>query len=132
MVSSQYTLYYYGLLIDSPITTYSGRATTKSGCNPSEHTVVYFAGTAPQYVKHEKGNGMTKEPIQIEPTDPNDKMDPASRLRFGKTFPVEWNVKVKDIGKVNSHHLSKLVRYWKEEESYDSEEEEGPPGTYEV
>lgn len=72
----------------------------------------------------ERGNGMNKEPIEIEPSDPNDKMDPASRLRFGKTFPIEWNVKVKEIGKVSSSHMSKLMRYMREEDSCDSDLDE--------
>lgn len=51
-------------------------------------------------------------------------MDPASRVRFGKTFPVEWNVKVKDIGMVNSHHMPNLSSYWREERIRDTDEDD--------
>jgi hypothetical protein len=99
-----------------PISTYSRRGTLKFGCYPAEHAIVYFSNTVPQYVEGEYGNGMTKEPIEVIPTDPSDTMHPASRLRFGKSYPVEWNVKVKDIGKVHPAHISKLLQYYKEEE----------------
>jgi hypothetical protein len=108
-------------MLGSPISTYRGRATTKAGCNPAEHTIVYFSGTTPTYIAGEDGNGMDKEPIEIVPANPNDTMDPASRLRFGKTYPVEWNVKVKDIGRVRPSHMSKLIRYWKMEDFQDSD-----------
>jgi hypothetical protein len=87
----------------------------KPGCRPSEHTIVHFSGTRPFYFDGEYESGMTKDPIEIVPAEPNATMDPTSRLRFGKTFPVEWNVKVKDIGQVAPHHMAKLIEYWREE-----------------
>jgi hypothetical protein len=114
------------MLTNSPITTYSGRGTTKQGCRPSEHAIVYFSGTTPRYVEGEYGNGMTTDPIEIVPADRNATMDPASRLRFGKTFPVEWNVKVKEIGRVASHDMAKMIQYWQEEDFFnDSDDAEG-------
>lgn len=109
-------------MLDSPISTYKGRATTKSGCNPKEHAIVYFSGSRPKYVDGEQGNGMDKDAIEIVPAPRGDSsMDPASRLRFGKTYPIEWNVKVKDIGQVHPRHMSRLIRYWKLEEADDPE-----------
>jgi hypothetical protein len=95
---------------------------------------VYFQGRTPTYIPGEYQLGMTKEPIEIIPSNPADHMDPASRLRFSKTFPVEWNVKVKDIGLVHPEHMSKLVRYWREEDTdEDGDTGEGEvAGTYEV
>lgn len=58
---------------------------------------------------------MDKEPIEIVPADSSITIDAASRLRFGKTYPIEWNVKIKDIGMVHPDHLSKLIMYWEEE-----------------
>ena len=62
---------------------------------------------------------MTKDPIEIIPVDATVTMNAASRLRFGKTYPVEWNVKVKEIGQVHPIHLRKLLRYWNEENPRD-------------
>ncbi|KAJ4374888.1 hypothetical protein N0V83_001966 [Neocucurbitaria cava] len=96
------------------IGTYSGRGTLKPGCVPSEHTIVYFTGTNPAscYIHGEYEGGMDKEPIQIEPADPNEKIRFDSRIRFSKTYPIEMNVKVKDIGRVAPGQLSTLLQYW--------------------
>ncbi|KAI4945166.1 hypothetical protein J4E91_008143 [Alternaria rosae] len=39
-----------------------------------------------------------------------------SRIRFGKTYPIEQNVKVKDIGHIHPSHVGKLLQYWKDED----------------
>ena len=58
---------------------------------------------------------MNKEPIEIEPVDPNMTMRSESRIRFSKTYPIEMNVKVKDIGRVSPGQLSTLIQYWGDE-----------------
>ncbi|KAF2728509.1 hypothetical protein EJ04DRAFT_96485 [Polyplosphaeria fusca] len=98
-----------------PITTYSKRGTLKANCYPPEHAVAYFYGSQPVYLQGE--TGMTKDPIEIYPSTPGEVMEPTSRIRFGRTYPVEWNVKVKDIGQVMSTHKTRLIQYWKEEEA---------------
>jgi hypothetical protein len=60
---------------------------------------------------------MTKEPIMIEPTDTLETMDPSSRLRCGKIYSIEWNVKVRDIGMVASSDKEKLLRYYRDEQN---------------
>ena len=109
---------------NSPISTYSKRGVTKPGLNPSEHAIIYFSGTTPQYVEGEYEKGMDKEPIEVEPSEQGAVMDSASRIRFGKIYPVEFNVKVKDIGRVKPEHMSKLLQYWKQEE-FPAELEDG-------
>lgn len=69
-------------------------------------------------------SGMTKEPIEVIPSTPEEKMHPASRIRFGKIFPVECNVKVKDIGMVHPDHIPKLIKYWKDEDRDDDDDHE--------
>jgi len=59
---------------------------------------------------------MDKEAIQIEPVAPSIYLTSNSRIRFGKTYPIEKNVKVKDIGKVHPGHIGKLLQYWKDED----------------
>jgi hypothetical protein len=109
-----------------PITTYGGRATAKQGCSPREHAIVYLSGKQPQTVRGEipiRGEGgMTKDPIEIKPASTNESLDIASRLRFDKTYPVEWNVKVKDIGRVVPQDMPRLLQYWKDEYLNDADE----------
>jgi hypothetical protein len=115
-----------------PITTYSGRATTKRGCNPKEYSIIHMTGTDARTVPGEiRGvGGMTKDAIEVEPANETEYLGKASRLRFGKTIAIEWNVKVKNIGKVVPQDMSKLIAYWKEEHlngSDDSDDEEPVP-----
>lgn len=73
---------------------------------------------------------MTKDPIEIFPSSPNEVMEGASRIRFGRTYPVEWNVKVKDIGQVMPSHKTRLTQYWQDEDSYHDtggSDDEGSP-----
>jgi hypothetical protein len=59
---------------------------------------------------------MTKDPIEIVPKDATETMHAASRLRLGKIHSIEWNVKVREIGQVAGKHMSRLVKYFKEEQ----------------
>lgn len=99
------------------IGTYSGRGALKGGCDPSEHTIVYFSGTNPAscYIPGEYEKGMDKEPIEVQPAEAGVYIRPESRIRFGKTYPIEKNVKVKDIGRVHPGQLSTLIQYWESE-----------------
>jgi len=99
------------------IGTYSGRGTLKDGCNPAEHTIVYFSGTDPAscYIPGEYESGMIKEPIEVVPAGPNERIRRESRIRFGKVYPIEMNVKVKDIGRVREDQISALISCWAQE-----------------
>jgi hypothetical protein len=102
----------------SGIGTYSNRGTRKGGCRPSEHAIVYLQGTDPAfcYLQGEKDSGMIKDAIEILPVDSSIRLRSNSRIRFGKTYPIEKNVKVKDIGQVHPSHVGRLLQYWNEEE----------------
>ncbi len=69
-----------------------------------------MTGTNPEPVEGEVR--LNKEPIAVEPTQ-SQKLDPASRVNFDKVYTVEFNVKVKSIGKVTSKSMPKLTGYWK-------------------
>jgi hypothetical protein len=96
---------------DSPIFTYSGRGTTKPGVRPSEHAVIYYASLqTPTLLPRE--TGITKLPIGLHPGPTESKpMAFSSRINFGKVYPVEWNVKVKDLGRVIDVDMAKLGDY---------------------
>lgn len=104
----------YGYVHACSISNYRDQGTLAPGCDPREYTIVYLSGTRPCFLEGEFERGMTKDPIEIMPTEPGLTLPPSCRLRFGKTYPVEWNVKVKDIGKVAPEHLTKLVEYWRQ------------------
>jgi len=97
-----------GFCYACPISTYSGRGTLKRGCNPAEHAVVYVQGTTPQRLQDE--DEMTIDPIAIVPADASITLDLASRVRLGKHHSIEWNVKVKNLGRVVDADLFRLVQ----------------------
>ena len=66
-----------------------------------------------------KGERIYKEAIQVEPPYPADNdsyLSQLSRLRFGKTYAIEWNVKVKDLGMVVPEDMPKLLQYYEDED----------------
>ena len=74
--------------------------------------MLFTGDVAPPKLSNE--TKMNKEPIQMIPVDQTEKLDPKSRVDLAKTFPVEHNVKVKNVGMISSHHLKRLVQYVKE------------------
>lgn len=109
------TAYCILLTKSSAITTYGNRGVLKPGCNPKEHTIVFSKGYQPQYVPGEYERGMTKSPIAVESAEPGEYMSATSRLRFGKTYTIECNVKVRDMGMVVPEHRIMLARYYQDE-----------------
>ncbi|KAJ5928614.1 hypothetical protein N7466_007570 [Penicillium verhagenii] len=96
-----------------PITTYSGQGVAKSGVDRNKHTVVYMRGCHPVTKVNEPK--MTKEPLEVEPAKPDQKLDPMSRLNFGKVYTVEHNVKVLPVGRITEGSLAKFLEYTKAE-----------------
>jgi hypothetical protein len=109
----------------SAISTYGGQGATERDCEASEHTIVHLKGTDPVWIPGERARGMTKEPIMIEPTDTLEIMQPSSRLRCGKIYSIEWNVKVRDIGMVALCDRTKLLLYYRDGQNkgYDPEDD---------
>ncbi|KAF2181247.1 hypothetical protein K469DRAFT_589696 [Zopfia rhizophila CBS 207.26] len=95
------------------IQTYSGRGTTKPGCNPREHAVVYMEGDEPTLCAGEKG--LPKKAIKILSSSDIIHLDPASRIRFGRGQVIQHNMKAKEIGHVAVEDLPRLLAYWREE-----------------
>ncbi|KAF3008440.1 hypothetical protein E8E13_003070 [Curvularia kusanoi] len=96
-----------------PIFTYSGRATTKPGVRESEHAIVYSSQCLPRLLPGEAG--ITKSPICVIMAEGVPLLSAASRIYFGIHHPIQYNVKVKDIGVVAPNDFPILTRYWREE-----------------
>ncbi|KAJ5093543.1 hypothetical protein N7456_009404 [Penicillium angulare] len=96
-----------------PITTYSGQGVAKAGVDRSKHAIIYMRGTQP--VTRTNEPRMTKEPLEVEPAKADQKLDPMSRLNFGKVYTVEHNVKVLPVGRITEGSLAKFSTYTKAE-----------------
>ncbi|KAH6259016.1 hypothetical protein HBI42_096730 [Parastagonospora nodorum] len=108
------------------IFTYNGQGTLKRGCTASEHAPVYMTGSQATTYQGELERGMTKEPIEVTPDDETETMLPASRLRFGKHYSIEWNVKVREIGIVAPRYRSRLMMHYRDEQrnGFDDDDDE--------
>ncbi|KAL8645618.1 MAG: hypothetical protein Q9226_007219 [Calogaya cf. arnoldii] len=100
---------YYCLCV--PILTYRGKGATKKSVDKSAHAIIYTGSSAPERLPEEQG--MNKNPLRVIPVRADEKLDPLSRVNLGKTYPVEWNTKVKEIGRIEKPSLVKLLTYWK-------------------
>ena len=58
---------------------------------------------------------MAKEPLEVEPAKSDQKLDPMSRLNFGKVYTVEHNVKVLPVGRITDASINRFNAYAKAE-----------------
>jgi hypothetical protein len=97
-----------------PIFTYSNRATLKRGVRPEEHGIAYSDGQEPRFLYGEKGIKKPSIAVVMAQGEPN--LNKASRIYYGIHHPIQYNVKVKDVGQVLSHHVPDLIGNWKAED----------------
>ena len=65
--------------------------------------------TAPKKLAGEQK--MLKDPLRVVPTDSTDRLDSKSRLDFGRAYPIEHNVKIREIGDIHRDDVPKLIDY---------------------
>jgi hypothetical protein len=104
-----------------PIFTYSGRATTKPGVKAVEHGVIYSWGRQPELLQYE--GGMTKPSLPVVMSEPHQILDRASRIYYGIHHPIQYNVKVKDIGYIPRDLIPTLIGNWREEDEGNTQQE---------
>ncbi|CAO2655104.1 Nn.00g101680.m01.CDS01 [Neocucurbitaria sp. VM-36] len=96
-----------------PISTYQGQATTKPGVGVQDHAAVVLEGCEAQY--HPNETELRKSPMFIkvenQTTGP---IDPMSRINFAKVYTVEYNVKVRNVGRFISDSIWRMDEYFKE------------------
>jgi hypothetical protein len=104
----------------SPIFTYGNQGTLKAGVKAQEHSIIYSEGQTPQLVQGEVG--ITKPSICVRMANGAPDLHIASRIYYGIHHPVQYNVKVKDLGQVWALHVPRLIRSWKEEDEGDTQQ----------
>lgn len=97
-----------------PITTYGSQGVGKSHVTKSEHAIIYTGRNPPNPMSSEEPvrgeQGMRPDPIRVDPDDKEDKLDPRSRIDFGKVHTIQHNIKVKSYGKVNEKSMQALQK----------------------
>lgn len=96
--------------IHSPIYTYGDRATTKPGVFASEHAVVYSLPGKPTLIKGE--DNQLKRPIPVKMASGVQALTQTSRIYLGIVHPIQYNIRVKEIGQVPASHLPTLIEDW--------------------
>ncbi|CAN9433514.1 unnamed protein product [Alternaria alternata] len=96
-----------------PVFTYGNQGTTKPGVRPEEHAIAYSYGGVPKSVPGEQVLQKTAIPIIMNAGERP--LADASRIYFGIHHPIQFNVKVKDLGYVHPQWLATFLGYWKME-----------------
>ena len=96
-----------------PIKTYGGKGAAKFWRDPGSHGIIFTGQDPPDTLPREPE--LTKMPIRVHTVDPTEQLDEESRINFAKPTPVEHNLKVKNIGRVNRDHIHRLERYFEQE-----------------
>jgi len=103
-----------GYCVCVPINTYSGKGLTKPGLNSEEkarHAVIFDATCHPFHLASE-ADVTDKKPIAVNMADSEQKLDPMSRINFGKPYSIEWNVKVMNVGRIAEKSRAAFESYW--------------------
>jgi hypothetical protein len=99
-----------------PIHSYSGRGLTDKKMLSDEqqaHAIIYGKGGKPSPMSDEVR--LDKEPIAVK-LEEGEFLTPGSRLHFGRMQSIDWNVKVKNIGRiVDPKHMRRLIVYFEQE-----------------
>jgi len=102
-----------------PIFSYSNQGTKKRGVVPDEHAIAYSFGKQPRLLEGEQR--LSKESICIVTKD-GEHLSRASRIFFGIQHPIQYNVKVKDIGYVHPDWMPTFLGYWNQEHGNDTQQ----------
>jgi hypothetical protein len=81
---------------------------------PAEHGIAYSEGQQPELLAGE--TGIKKPSIAVAMAQGEPILHVASRIYYGIHHPIQYNVKVKDIGQVLPNHLPALIGNWKAED----------------
>jgi hypothetical protein len=96
-----------------PVNTYNGKGVSNRRFNDSDraaHAIICMKDQTPFLADDERG--ISKREIMVIPAGPDQKLDPMSRLNFGKVHTVEHNVKVMNVGQVDARSLRYFEAYW--------------------
>ena len=96
----------------SPITTYGGQGTRKPGVDPFKHAIVYTGNKPPGPLLGEIE--FFRDPLRVICDDPEAQLSFLSRINCAKVFPINLNVKVKEIGQLDQQSRSYFLEYIRE------------------
>jgi hypothetical protein len=96
-----------------PIYTYSQQATSKPGVNPEDHAAIVQEGSDVVFHPQEKQDKLKKRLLLVV-EDSSIQWSPFSRVNFGKVQSVEYNLKVRTIGRIAQECTADLESSFRE------------------
>jgi hypothetical protein len=69
-----------------------------------------------------QGEQLVKRPVRMEPSSPEEKLDPISRVNYAKVYTIEHNIRVCFIGKIHADSRATFETDFKEIDSEDVSE----------
>lgn len=85
----------------------------KDKVKKSDHAIIYSGKTPPTPMESERPHrgeaGMRPFSIRVDLDNPEEKLDPRSRIDFGKLHTIHHNLKVRPFGMVNDKSMGYLV-----------------------
>jgi hypothetical protein len=105
----------HGFSVCIQINSYGGRGLTKFKNDDPDiktHSRIYITGTNPQWIEQEPR--CPNRDIAVVPTDPSQRLTPASRLCYSRPYTVEHTVKAMDVGRIRELDLQNMLECYKE------------------
>jgi hypothetical protein len=103
--------------LSRPVLTYGGHGVSRHKVKKSDHAIIYSSKSPPKAMEQESPKrgeeGMRPNSIRVDPDEKEDKLDPVSRIDFGKPHTVHHNLKVRPFGMVNEKSMSHLLSQFK-------------------
>lgn len=96
-----------------PVYTYSAQGTSKLGVKPEDHAPLIRENTTLELHPDEQ-QGRLKKPIILILEDTTLQWSPLSRINLAKVQSVEYNLKVKTVGRVSPDCLADLEAMFRE------------------
>jgi hypothetical protein len=79
--------------------TYGYQGTNKPGVKAEYHAMIYTGREVPSSLP---GEQLVRRAVRVEPSSPEEKLDPKSRVNYAKVYTIEHNIRVCFIGKIHA------------------------------
>ena len=78
--------------------TYGYQGTNKPGVKAEYHAMIYTGREIPSPLP---GEQLVKRAVRMEPSSPEEILDPKSRVNYAKVYTIEHNIRVRFVGKIH-------------------------------
>ncbi|KIX04533.1 uncharacterized protein Z518_05403 [Rhinocladiella mackenziei CBS 650.93] len=106
----------HGYCVCVPISSYSGRGVTKNmdSKDAQAHAIIYPSSRPKPPRPLEDEPDFKKRAIAVNMNEGHS-LGTTSRIHFGKSYTIEWNIKVMDVGMIADNSMPEFEEYWKQE-----------------